>query len=270
MYLNSPCFMLAEAIKERLCSKFLITAETMPCLISYTGYDLPEDIRKLLLDQDSSESATILELILFPDEGFQAGIEAFIESCNPDKTEAEGICYWLISQELKTSFYFPDSGSFFIPIPDETIRSFVSRLNICRKTDSRIPEALSQFTDDPLKTRCKVSLRNSRWIQNEPNILFLQKIIKKISSEKNNFLEYLGATLEFLTDPHPESDTAQALESEIQRLIHVLDASERQDHYIRNMPMEVIMLQGYRRISLDRDSIIRKIILFNSISKELL
>ncbi len=266
----SNCFMLEEAIKERLCSKVSITAETFSRLISYTGYDSPEEMRKYLLDQNTSESATVLELILFPDEGFQAFIEEMIEACNPGKKEEEMICNRLINLELKAFLYFPGSAGFLVPIPDETILSFVSRLNICRKTDSRITEALFIFTDDPLKTRCKVSIRTSRWIQNEKNILFLLKIIEKMSSEKNNFLEYLSAALEFMTNPHPESDTLQALESERQRLIHILDASERQDHYTKNMPMEVMMLQGYRRISFERESFIRKINLFNTISKELL
>jgi hypothetical protein len=87
----------------------------------------------------------------------------------------------------------------------------------------------------------------------------MQEIIEKFIPQTGDFLEYLDVILGFLRDQHPESDIKLALESEKERLIHLLDMADRQDHLLRTSPMETIMLRGVRIISIDRDDIIKRI-----------
>lgn len=87
----------------------------------------------------------------------------------------------------------------------------------------------------------------------------LQEVIQKLISQTGNFLAYLDVILEFLANPHPESDIKQSLESEKERLIHLLDIADRQDHLLGTSPMEAIMLQGVRIVSIDREEIIKRI-----------
>jgi hypothetical protein len=271
MDFDSPCLILANAIQNELCCGRKIFgsvgADIMRYMISVSGMDTLEGIQQALLDDTSSESASLFELILFPDEGFQIAIEALVESFNYSKADEKTICNLLMSRKLETVLHFPDIGSIHVTIPPETIQPVIARLKIPRKTDPRITEALHRFSEEPLRTRCKIRLRNSRWIQNDPNVLLLLEVIQKFILQKEKFLETLDIILEFLANPHPESDMKQALESEKERLIHLLDMADRQDHLLRTSPMEAIMLQGIRIVSYDRDEIIKQIHLLDNVCR---
>ena len=268
---DSPCLILANAIQKELCCGqkiyWSVSADIMHYMMSVSGMDTLEDIRQTLLDETSSESASLFELILFPDEGFQIAIEALVESFNYSKADEKTICNLLMSRKLETVLHFPGIGSIPVTIPAEAIQPVISRLNISRKTDPRIIEALHRFSEEPLRTQCKIRLRNSRWIQNEAHIRLLQEMIEKFTQQRDNFIEYLDVVLEFLTDHHPESDIIQSLESEKERLIHLLDMADRQDHLLRTSPMEAIMLQGVRIVSIDRDEIIKRIHILDQVCR---
>ena len=95
----------------------------------------------------------------------------------------------------------------------------------------------------------------------------LREVIQKLISQNEKFLESLDIILGFLTDQHPESDMKQVLEFEKERLIHLLDMADRQDHLLRTSPMEAIMLQGVRIISIDREEIINRIHILDHICR---
>ena len=135
---DSPCLILANAIQKELCSGISISIDIMHYMKSVSGMDSLEGIRQTLLDGTSSEGASLFELILFPDEGFQIAIETLVESFNYSKTDEKTICNLLMSRKLETVLHFPGLGSTLITIPPETIQSVIARLNIWRKTDLRI------------------------------------------------------------------------------------------------------------------------------------
>ncbi len=265
---DSPCLLLADAIQNELCRGICVSPDIMQYIMSVSGINSLESIRHSIVDETSSEGASLFELILFPDESFQIAIEGLIESFNYRKTDEKTICELLISRSLETILHFPGTGSMPVMIPPESIQTVISRLNISRKTDARIIESLHRFSEEPLRTRCKIRLRNSRWIHSESHIRLLQEIIEKCIHQTNSFIEYLDVTLEFLSDPHPESDVKLALSAEKDRLIHLLDMADRQDHLLRTSPMEAIMLQGVRVVSIDRDNIINRIHILDHILRE--
>ena len=268
---DSPCLILANAIQKELCYGqniyWPISADIMQYMLSVSGMDTLEGIQSTLMDETSSEGASLFDLILFPDEGFQIAIETIVENFNYSKADEKTICNLLMSRKLDTVLHFPGHGSVHVTIPPETIQSVVSRLNIYRKTDSRIIEALHRFSDESLRTRCNIRLRNASWIQSESHIRLLQEVIEKFIPLTGDFLEYLDVILGFLTDQHPESNIKQALQSEKERLIHFLDMADRQDHLVRTSPMETIILQGIRIISIDRDDIIKRIHILNHVCR---
>jgi hypothetical protein len=260
---DSPCLILANAIQNELCrgQKIFgsVSADIMHYMSSVLGINTLESIQQALLDETSSEGASLFELILFPDESFQIAIEALVESFDYGKADEKTICGLLMSRKLETVLHFPGCGSMAVAIPPEFIQTIIARLNIWRKTDPRIIEALQRFSEEPLRTQCKIRLRNSGWIQSEAHIRLLRELIEKRIPQRINFIEFMDIILEFLADPHPESDIIQALKSEKERLIHLLDMADRQDHLLRTSPMEAIMLQGVRIISIDRGEVINRI-----------
>jgi hypothetical protein len=267
---DSPCLILANAIQKELCrdqKNWSVSTDILHYMMSVSGLDTLEAIQETLLDETSSEGASLFELILFPDEGFQVAIEALVENFNYSKADEKTIRDLLISRKIKTVFHFPGLGSTPVSIPPETIQPVITRLNISRKTDPRIIDALHRFSEEPLCTRCKIRLRNSRWIQNEAHIRLLREVIEIIAPQRDNFTEYLDVVLDFLTILHTESDIMQSLESEKEQLIHLLDMADRQDHLLKTSPMEAIMLQGVRIISIDREDIINRIHILDHICR---
>jgi len=268
---DSPCLILANAIQIELCRGqniyWPVSADIMHYMMSVSGMDTLDGIQQTLQDETSSESASLFELILFPDEGFQVAIEGLINRFNYSKADEKTICDLLMSRKLKTVLHFPGLGSTPVTIPAEAVQPVIARLNISRKTDPRIIEALHQFSEEPLRTRCKIRLRNSRWIQSKAHIRLLQAVIEKLALRRDSFIEILDVVLDFLTDFHAESDIIQSLESEKERLIHLLEMADRQDHLLRTLPMEAIMLQGVRIISIDREKITSRIHILNHICR---
>ena len=259
---DSPCLILANAIQKELCldqKNWSVSTDIIQYMRSVSGIDTLEAIQQALLDETSSEGASLFELILFPDEGFQIAIEAIVEAFDYSNADEKTIRNLMMTRKIETVFHFPGIGSIPVAIPAETIQSVITRLNITRKTDPRIIEALHRFSEEPLCTRSKVRLRNSRWIQNQAHIRLLEEVIKKFAPQRDGFIKYLDVVLEFLTVSRSESDIMQSLESEKERLIHLLDLADRQDHLLRTSPMEAIMLQGVRIVSFDRDGIIKRI-----------
>ncbi len=117
---DSPCLILANAIQKELSRDQKISWSVRPDIMHYmmsvSGVDTLEAIQQTLLDETSSEGASLFELILFPDEGFQIAIEAIVENFNYSKADEKTICDLLISQKIKTVFHFPDFGS--TPVSD--------------------------------------------------------------------------------------------------------------------------------------------------------
>lgn len=264
---DSPCLILATAIRKELRRGISVSADIMHYLLSVLGMETLEGVQRTLLDETSSESASLFELILFPDEGFQIAVEAIVERFSYSNSDEKKICSLLMSGRLETMLHFPGLGRATVTIPVETIQSVVARLHICRKTDPRILEALQQFLEEPLRTRCKVRLRNARWIQSETHIRLLLEMVQTCTWPKEKFIDTLDVILEFFTDLHPESDIIQAIESEKDRLVHLLDMADRQDHILRTSPMEAIMLQGVRIVSIDRAEIINRIHILDHVCK---
>lgn len=265
---DSPCLILANAIQKELCRGISVSTDIMHYMMSVSGMDTLDAIRQTLLGEASSEGASLFELILFPDEGFQIAIEAIVEQFHYSNADEKTICNLLMCRKLETVFHFPGIGSVPVTVPVEAIHSVISRLNISRITDPRIIEALHRFSEEPLRTQCKIRLRNSRWMQREAHIRLILKMIEKHIAQAGNILESLDVILDFLTDPHPESDIRQALESEKERLIHLLDIADRQDHLLRTSPMEAVMLQGVRIVTIDREEIINRIHILDQVCQE--
>lgn len=259
MEIPIPCRILSDAIAAKLSDGIAVSKETYREMMSFSGMDRLDGLREILLDEASSEGASLLALVLFPDEGFQRAMEPILETYDFSRADEKMVCDRLISLHPETILHFPETGCISLSIPHEAMASLVTRLNITAKTDPGVLEALDQWVEDPLRMQCKIRLRNSRWMQNESHIQLLAGFIQKRRFAKDGFLESFTTILEFFTDPHPESDIREAILSEKERLIHLLDLADRQDHLLRTSPMEAILLQGVRMLTLDRTETIRRI-----------
>ena len=264
---DSPCGVLANAIQHELCRGISIGSDVIHYTTSVLGTTSLASLREILLDESSCEGTSLFELILFPDEGFQAAVEKILERYHFIPADEKSVMDILIPRKLETTLSFPGLGDITVMIPPEAVRTMVSRLNITYSTDPRIMASLDRFSQGAIRTRCLIRLRNIKWIQTESHIRFLQEVIEKQIVKSADPLESLDAVLEFLSDPHPESDIRQALLSEKERLVHLLDMADRQELLLRNSPMEAIMLQGTRILSIDRDKIIKQIHLLDRVCR---
>ena len=264
---DSSCDILADAIQHELCRGIPIGADIIQYITSVLGMTSLNSIQQTLLDETSCEGATLFDLIFFPDEGFQAAVEGILERLHYSRADEKTIIERLTSRKLETILSFPGLGDVAVTIPPEAVQAVVSRLNITHTTDARIMASLNRFSEESIRTQCLIRLRNAKWIQSESHIQFLQEVIEEHILKSADPLEWLISLLEFLGDAHPESDIHQALLSEKERRIHLLDMADRQELLLRTTPMEAIMLQGIRVASIDRDKIVRQIHILDRICR---
>jgi hypothetical protein len=251
--------LLTEAVFNRLSAAVQIEATDQQHMASTYGIQSFSEIQRFFLDENSGDALSVMALLYCPDEKFQTDIEPFLESAEYTHTDEKAVCHTVMALQPRSILYFSDMGSITVRIPHVIVQSFITRLNIRRKTDPQILETLNRSLDEPLLSCCKIHLRNSRWIQNESHIRLLLTFIQHTHRFKDDFPDELKILLDFLSVHHPESDMLQALFSEKERLIHLLDKADRQDELLRSAPMETIMLQGIRIISIERAPIIRRI-----------
>jgi len=142
------------------------------------------ELEEILGDESNCERDSLLELIFFPDQTLQVQLEDLLESHDFGREDEEKLTRALTAKRLQTTLLFPAGrGSLPLAVPEWVIGHFISRLNISKKPDPALVDAIRRYVPQPYQTLCKVKLRNTRFIFTPNKISFLSLFLKKITAE---------------------------------------------------------------------------------------
>jgi hypothetical protein len=258
---------VAEKIIEILQGGLTLNADTQHYIDSTFSNPSAGEFEKLLQDQSSCETDSLMELLFFPDESVQLQLEEMIEETHfQDRDEAE-IQNHVCATSLQTSIRFADGrGTFEKRIAPSNAAKFIERLNLSRCLDPGIRSAISRYVPRELQTRCKVRLRNARPITSPSKISFLEMVLKKLQIDNDVFFDHLDFTLGFLDEIKDETDMFQALMTRKMNCIQSLQKAKNLDNKLARHNVETLLLRGERVSCIDKADARAKIQIIDRIS----
>ena len=258
---------VAEKIIEILQGGLTLNADTQHYIDSTFSNPSVGELEELLQDQSSCETASLMELLFFPDESVQLQLEEMIEETHFQSRDEAEIQNHVCSTSLQTSIRFADGrGAFEKRVTTSNAAQFIERLNLSRRLDPGLRSAISRYVPRGLQTRCKVRLRNARPITSPNKISFLQTVFEKLPIDNDVFFEHLDFTLSFLDELKDEADMFPVLMARKKRYIHSLQKAKKLDNKLVRHNVETLLLSGERVSCIDKADARKKIQIIDRIS----
>ena len=226
---------------------------------------LPE-LAEILGDESNCETDSLLELIFFPDLTLQVQLEDLLESADFKIEDEEIIFRALIAKRLQTILFFPDDrGRMILAVPDWAVGRFISRLNISKKPDPALVDAIRRHVPQPHQALCKVKLRNTRFKYTPNKTSFLTVFFERLAAPFRIVLSAYDFMLAFFEELEDDTDLYRALMQKKRSYFRNLQRSQRFEAQLKGSNMETLLLQGVRMPYINAEEARRRIALIDRI-----
>ncbi len=258
---------IADKIIDILQGGLAINADTQHYIDSTFSHPNIEELDKLLQDESSCETDSLMELLFFPDESVQMQLEELLEDTRLQIEDESAIQTQICSQLFQTRFRFSDGrGTLKMKVTPTHVNAFMERLNLTRSLDPKIGAAIKQHVAGPFQTQCKVRFRNARPIGAPHKILFLQSYFEKMETGDDAFFEYLDFTLGFLGELDDQSDIFKGLMTYKKIYFQSLQKATKLEKQLKKHNVETLLLGGTRIANMDKADARKKIQMIDRIS----
>jgi hypothetical protein len=230
-------------------------------LLNPTPSELERQIRKGF----DCENEALLELIFFPDESMQCELESFLEVASFNKEDEANIIRRVSDQKFMPMFHFPDNrGKASVPMTAPASRSFINRLYVYRKLDSRLLQAIDIYLPKKTQTRIKVKLRNSRVVWTENRVEFFCSFFQKFTREDP--YPVICFMLEFFCEHSDNKNILESLCAKKKSLFLNLQTASKAESLMKKSNMESVILSGIKIPYVDKKEIMEKMIIIDRVT----
>jgi hypothetical protein len=258
---------VAEKIIAILQSGLTLNAATQHYIDSTFSNPSVDEFEELLQDESSCETASLMQLLFFPDESVQLELEEMIEETHFQLRDEQEIQKRVCATSLQTQIRFSDGrGTLQKRVAPSNAAQFIERLNLSRCLDPKLRSAISRHVHQGLQTRCKVRLRNARPITSPDKISFLQTVFKNLQIDNDDFFDHLDFTVGFLDELNDEADMFQALMAKKKRYLQSLQKAKKLDNQLTQHNVETLLLSGERVSYIDKADARKKIQIIDRLS----
>jgi hypothetical protein len=203
---------LAEKIILILQGGLAINADTLHYIDSTFSNPSVSELEEILQDDSSCEKDSLIELLFFPDESIQCQLEVVLADFHFFEQDEKKIEDLVCRKPFHTYIRFPDGrGELRLAVTPPNLARFITRLNISRNPEPKLTASIDKFVPEALQARCRVRLRNTKPIESQNKILFVQAFFEKIKIGAQDFFDCLDFTLSFIDELKDESDMFTAL-----------------------------------------------------------
>ena len=235
---------LCDWLRTILDRGFHLETDLLTCLESTFG---TWDPQALLADMESSEAASFLELIFFPDRATQLAYEVRWGLHFFSAASARALEELMVGTPVVCTLHMPDRNEpLRLAVPDFALRSFVQRLNITWQPPRMLLRALDTHLDDAHRPLVSVVLRHARlpWQPHQVDLmdLFLSKTVPAALDFESD-LTFLCSLLDELA---PEQAPLDFLMAKKHFYFQALCKAQAFEQRLRAGNMEILMLQGAR------------------------
>jgi hypothetical protein len=226
-----------------------------------------QDLSKILGHESDCDRDTLLELIFFPDESIQARMEDLLESLDLGKNDLPVVRERLLQKDCLTTVYFPDTAQpLMLQMPGSVVDQFLIRLNIAKKLDATLIDAIHKNVPEKIAALVKVKLRNARKSLAGSKHPFLVAYFEKMKTSENDIIGCLELVLDVLDDLEENTDIYNGLMARKKYYFKSLLVADKFAAKLKKSNMEILMAQGHRAPHIDRSDAIRKMALIDRVS----
>ncbi|RTZ98034.1 MAG: hypothetical protein DSY90_05605 [Deltaproteobacteria bacterium] len=240
---KTPCQRLVEKIIMLLASG--ITADPAVCAYIETTFSTPSlhDLKAILVDETHEERDSLIDLLLFPDEPFQAALSPFLLKYAFSAVDQE----WVIrhmSKILRTvTVYFPMlKGHTVLTLTSSVTEAIVKRLNICWQPAPSLREVIDNRMTEDRRTAVYVRLRNANLTPDSSGTRLLCRFFETFA-DAVDFFECFDWMVGFI-GRMKGTDGYQPLMKEKQSYVEAAQYALKFERMRQINNMETLMLQG--------------------------
>ena len=264
---QEKCELLAEEIVSILKKGIRLGPKVAHFIESTCSNKSLQDLAAILEDESDCDRDTLLELIFFPDESIQAGLEDLLERLDIKTKEIPVVHKCLIQKDRLTTVYYPDTDKpLRIQMPESVVDQFLTRLNIEARLDKAVVDAIHKHVSENVRNPIKVKLRNVRTPTVGSQNQFLIAYFEKMQTSDSELIEGLELILDILGDLKDNADIYNGLMARKKFYFKSVLTADKYAAKLKKSNMEILMAQGLRTPYIDRSDAIRKIALIDKIS----
>lgn len=264
--MSQPWKQLEDAIETIWQQGLALTLDAQHYIDSTISNPSLPELEEILCDESNCEKDSLLELIFFPDQTLQVQLEDLLEGHDFGTEDEENLSRALIAKRLQTTLLFPAGrGRLPLAVPDWAVGRFISRLNISKKPDPALVDAIRRYVPQPYQALCRVKLRNTRFKFTRNKISFLGLFFKKMAAEFRIVFSAYDFLLDFLDELEDDSDLYRTLTQKKRFYFQNLQKTERFSAQLKSSNMETLLLQGVRMPYFNTDEARRRMGLIDAI-----
>jgi hypothetical protein len=258
---------VAEKIIDILQGGLTLNADTLHYIDSTFSNPSIGELEKLLQDESSCETDSLIELLFFPDESVQMQLEEILGESQLQKQDEQDIQNMVCTKAFQTRIRFPDDrGTLGMEVTPSIVAQFIARLNLLRCMNPKLSASIAEYVPFAFQTRCRVRLRNTKPITSQNKILFLQAFFEKPEIDNDEFLDYFDFILSFLDECKDAPDMFPALMAKKRFYFQSLQKAKNLDIQLTKHNVETLLLRGKRVTYVDTADARKKIRMIDRIS----
>ena len=186
---EKKCNQLANEIRKILGNGITLGSDVVHYIDSTFSNPTIEELQAILHDDSNCEKDSLMELLFFPDETMQLGLEEMLENLQLGKQDENHVRDALCRESLLVNMRLPDGrGSLSLNLPHEVAAGFIARLHISRHLHEKLRENINKYAAENTRFGYKVKIRNSRFSPAEKNINFLCNFFETFMCYSSNCL----------------------------------------------------------------------------------
>ena len=262
------CSQLAAEIRKVLGNGITLGRDVAHYIDSTFSNPTIAELEAILHDDSNCEKDSLMDLLFFPDESMQLGLEATLENFQLGKPDEEKVLDTLCREALQVNMRLPeDRGVINLFLPNEVARGFIARLHISKHLDGKLLEIIDKHADEDARNGYKVKIRNSRFSPDESKIQFLCDFFEKLESRSHDFNICLDFSLSFLDELTEDQDLYQALMAKKRFYLRSLQKAKKLETQLQKNNLETLLSQGKRVILVDKADARKKMQIIDRISR---
>jgi hypothetical protein len=235
---------LAQWVRRRLRSGIRLDGALLEAMVTTFGIADPE---ALLADCHSSEAASFLELLFYPDMLTKVAFERqWADRRLTRETEAAVLAEL---EKFPVTASIPVAGRrtpLSMQVPATAVAAFVRRLKVDWQPPPQLQEALDHLGDAPCLLPVRAMLRHARAAWHPSHLRLVARLLAKIPGDADDFEECLAFTLSLLPELGSREDPFTFLAAKKRFFFQSLCKAEAFERQRRASNMEILIMRGER------------------------
>jgi hypothetical protein len=235
---------LIQWVRHRLRTGIRLDSKLLEHMQTEFGIALPEN---LLSDSESSETASFLELLFYPDTQTQIAFERKWGHRRFTAEAVNALLDELATEPISATIAVAGGNApLVLQVPQTALTAFVRRLRIDWQPPPELSAALGQLGRDLRMIGVKARIRHARALWHSVQIQLVMRLVAAIPLDADDFDSCLMFTLALLPELEPEADAYEFLIARKRIYFQNLCKAEAFERQRRSSNMEILMLQGAR------------------------